>query len=84
MMKLYKTISAEHAGKAYEVRILYDQKQINIVTFHNRYPANGFRYQILLSKNDDVEKLLRMEQLSHLIEKAMDDIREDRWQAFNA
>jgi len=81
-MTLFKKILWNHNGKNYEIRILYEDRLINILAFLNNYPANGFRYQIQLPKNIDVQKILKIENLTHMIENAKEDIKKDRWQLF--
>jgi hypothetical protein len=77
-MKLYKKIPLEHAGKQYEIRILYEDNRINIVSFLDNRPANGFRYQIQVPKNAEIQKLLKHGDFSHLIDNAREDIKKDR------
>ena len=82
-MELFKTIPWDHEGKEYEIRIFYEDKLINILTFRNNHPANGFRYQIQLHKTAEVQKALKTENFTHIIEKAKDDIKEERWKLFS-
>ena len=77
--EVYKKIPWEHDGKKYEIRIMFNDKLINILPFHNNRPVNGFRYQIQLSKNVHVKMLLKSQNFSHLIEYVKDDIRNERW-----
>lgn len=81
-MKLYKKVSWNHDGKKYEIRIMFENNMINIVTFLNNYPANGFRYQIILPKNTAIQNILRTENFTNFIENAKEDIKEDRWGNF--
>ena len=55
-MELYKKIPFQHEDNVYEIRIHYHENLINIVSFLNNYPANGFRYQIQIPKNVKIEK----------------------------
>jgi hypothetical protein len=82
-MELFKKIPWEFEGKNYEIRILYQDHLINIVIFRGNYPANGFRYQIQLAKNRDIQKFLKIEQVSHMIEYAKEDIKQERWKPFS-
>ena len=59
--------------------MLYDNNLINVAAFVNNYPANGFRHQIKLPKNCIVEKALEKGADTDLVEMAMDDIKENRW-----
>ena len=81
-MTFYKKIPFSFNDKAYEIRILHDAKLINMVAFYQNYPANGFRYHIQIPNKTDIQSLLRMENLSHLIDMAKDDILQDRWKKF--
>ncbi len=81
-MKLYKKVSWNHDGKKYEIRIMFENNMINIVTFLNNYPANGFRYQIILPKNTAIQNILKTENFANFIENAKEDIKEDRWGNF--
>ena len=81
-MEVYKNIRWEHDGKEYEIRIMFEDKLINILPFHNNHPVNGFRYQIQLSKNAQVKKLLKVENFTHIIENAKEDIKNERWKLF--
>lgn len=81
-MEVYKNIPWEHEGKKYEIRIMFDDKLINILPFHNNHPVNGFRYQIQLSKNVQVKKLLKIKNFNHIIEYAKEDIKNERWKLF--
>lgn len=81
-MEVYKNISWEHGGKEYEIRIMLEDKLINILPFHKNHPANGFRYQIQLSKNVKTQSLLKLENFTHIIENVKEDIKKERWQLF--
>jgi len=81
-MKLFKKIPFSHENKQYEVRVLYDDDTINIVTFSDNHPANGFRYQIKLPKNTSFEKLLCLDNFQTWIEISKVDIIENRWERF--
>lgn len=82
-MQLYKKIPFKHDEKNYEIRIYFEEHLINISTFFNNYPANGFRYQIQLQKNIEIDKILAEDNFSHFIDLAKTDIIESRWQKFN-
>ena len=81
-MKLFKKIPFTHEDKQYEVRVLYDDEIINIATFLNNHPANGFRYQIKIPKKVAIEKLLNLENFKDFIEISRIDIIENRWERF--
>ncbi|KAA3614954.1 MAG: hypothetical protein D8M58_10905 [Calditrichaeota bacterium] len=83
-MELYKKIPWDYQGKKYEIRIMYQANIINIVSFLDNYPANGFRYQVLLKKDHDIKSILKAEKLNSLINNAKDDIKENRWGKFVA
>jgi hypothetical protein len=81
-MKLFEKVPFTHENRQYEVRVLYDDEIINVTTFSNNYPANGFRYQIKVPKNVDIEKLLNLDNFRDFIEMAKNDIIENRWDKF--
>jgi hypothetical protein len=81
-MDLYKKVPYQHEENLYEIRIHYQENLINIVTFLDNYPANGFRYQIQLPKHVDIEKFLDEKYLSDFIEKAKKDIVDNLWSHF--
>ena len=81
-MEVYKNIPWEHEGKEYEIRIMFEDKLINILPFYNNHPANGFRYQIQLSKKIQVKNLLKIENFTHIIENTKEDIKNERWKLF--
>ena len=83
-MKLFKKIPWEHGNKNYEIRILSENNLINILAFYNNYPANGFRYQIQLAHDAEIQKFLKIENFEHLIENLKDDIRNERWLTFTS
>ena len=82
-MKVLKKIPFNHDQKDYEIKVLYDDSNIRIVSFLNNRPANGFRYQIIIPKNADMEKLLKVENFSEFIDLSKKDITEKRWQKFS-
>ncbi len=79
-MELHKNISWEHAGNEYQIRIMFDANLINVVAFTNNYPANGFRYQVLLPKSSNVQNILSSGNFSNLIDNAKEDIKNNRWE----
>jgi hypothetical protein len=82
-MELFQKITWEYEDKKYEIRILFEDHLINILTFLNNYPANGFRYQIQLPKNAEIQKFLKIEKFTHIIENAKEDIKNERWKHFS-
>jgi hypothetical protein len=81
-MDLLHKIPMTWNGQTYEIRVLYEERKINVVAFQNNHPANGFRYQILLPKNCDVHGILGHDIWGELIEVSKDDIVERRWEKF--
>ena len=79
-MILFKKNPISFENKDYEIRVLYDDKLINVVAFLNNHPANGFRYQIKVSKYFDVKKMLETDTVNELVEKSKNDIIEKRWE----
>ncbi len=66
-------------GKDYEIRVLYNDTAVNVAAFHRGYPTNGFRHQILLPKDTDIQVILKKEAARDLVEMSKQDIREKRW-----
>ena len=79
-MTLYENIPFTHEGSNFELRIMFDEKCINVLAFLNRYPANGFRYQILFPKRINPQRALESDAVKHLVELCRNDIVENRWQ----
>ena len=79
-MLLLKKTPFTFEEKHYEIRILLGDSKINIVAFYNNYPVNGYRYQIIIPKNVDPEKLLETDALKEVVEISKNDIFEKRWE----
>lgn len=82
-MQLFKKIPFIHDEEKFEICIFFEENLINISSFLNHYPANGFRYQIHLPKNIEIEKFMDEEHLDYFIDLAKKDIIENRWQKFS-
>jgi hypothetical protein len=78
-MDLFKKMPMTFEGKDYEIRVLYNNTTINVVAFHNNHPANGYRYQVKLSKKCNVKSVLEQHYFDELVQEAKDDITEKRW-----
>ncbi len=81
-MNLFKTYPITSENKKYEIRVLYDETKINVVAFHNNYPANGFRYQVQIPKKNNTLEILEKDCVSHLVETSKNDIIKKRWETF--
>ena len=81
-MLLFKKYKMPFEGKDYEIRVYYDERIINVVAFHNHYPVNGFRHQIIIPKKKNVEDFLDKEPVLELVEITKADITTKRWQRF--
>jgi hypothetical protein len=79
-MILFEKIPMKFEEKDYEIRMLYDDTIINVVTFLNNYPVNGFRHQIKIPKKFDVKKILKTDAVKELVEISKTDIIEKRWE----
>ena len=79
-MTFYRKVPFSFEEKIYEIRVFYDDKNINIVAFRNNYPANGFRHQVKISKTVAVEQILKHKVINELIEICKKDISEKRWE----
>lgn len=81
-MELFGKTPMTWNDKTYEIRVLYDNRKINVVAFLNNHPANGFRHLILLPKHCDVPRILEHDILGEMIEVSKNDIFENRWEKF--
>ncbi len=77
-MEFFKEVPMEFENKDYEIRVLYKDNLINVVTFLNNYPANGYRHQILLPKGCNVKNVLKKGIADDLIELSKTDIIEKK------
>lgn len=78
-MNLFKKTPLQREGKDYEIRVLYDERIINVVAFLNNHPANGYRYQVQIPKGCDAKSILEKHPVPELVEKCKDDIIQKRW-----
>ncbi|NQT61869.1 MAG: hypothetical protein HQ556_02825 [Candidatus Marinimicrobia bacterium] len=62
----------------YEIRILYNESTINVVAFLNDYPANGYRHQIQIPRNCNIQAILRSNVVGGLVEISQNDIIEKK------
>lgn len=81
-MELFKKIPWEHGGKGYEIRLLYDDRTINVAAFLNNRPANGFRYQVQIPKGCNAKLVLDKHPVPNLVEFCKKDIEEGRWEGW--
>ena len=81
-MELFKKIPWGHGGKDYEIRLLYDDRTINVVAFLNNRPANGFRYQVQIPKGCDAKMVLDKHSVPELVEYCKKDIEESQREKF--
>jgi len=77
-MELYKKTKFKWNNEIYEIRVLYDDRLINVLAFHNNYPANGFRHQVRLRKNCNVQEILEQDIVDHLVEISKNEIVENK------
>jgi hypothetical protein len=78
-MEVFKRISFKQDDREYEIRVLHDSRVINVVSFRDNHPANGYRYRMMIPGQFDMDEVLRRELFDHLVEKAKDDLIENRW-----
>ena len=78
-MILFNKSPMTFEGKEYEIRVLYEDKKINVVAFHNNHPANGLRHQVKLPKKCDPKGVLEKDAVKELVEISQNDIIEGRW-----
>lgn len=79
-MELFRDIQLTFDGKSYEIRVLYDDRTINVLAFHNNYPASGFRHQIQIPKSCDIQGVLGQDIIDDLIEFTKNEILENKWE----
>ncbi len=80
-MILFEKIPLRFEETDYQIRVLYDEKTINVVAFHHNYPVNGFRHQIKISGKYDVRAALAKGAAADLVETTKQDIIHHRWEA---
>jgi hypothetical protein len=78
-MELYKKTPLKWNNENYEIRVLYDDSLINVLTFHKNHPANGFRHQIRLPKGCNVEEILGQDIVGELVGISKNEIVKDSW-----
>ena len=79
-MMLFKKIPITFEEKDYEIRVLYEDTTINVVTFFNNYPADGYRHQIQLPKKCNVQGVLDQDIVNELVEMCKNDIVGKKWE----
>ncbi len=79
-MILLKNIPFTFEEKNYEIKVLYNDTLINVVAFHNNYPANGFRHHIKVPGDFSVQEIVQQDVINELVEIAKTDICERRWE----
>jgi hypothetical protein len=79
-MNLHKSIPLDFAGTHYEIRVYYDDREINVLAFKDKRPVNGFRHIAKLPKRVDPEKFLNKYLPSELIDACKADITENKWE----
>jgi len=79
-MELFNSIPFIFEEEDFEIRIFYDDVTINVVSFLNGYPANGYRYQIKIPKEWNAKKILENHPVPELVEKCKNDIMENKWE----
>ena len=79
-MELYKKTPLTWNNENYEIQVLYNDSLINVLTFLNHHPANGFRHQIRLQKGCNVQEILKQDIVGELIDISKKEIVENKWQ----
>ena len=77
-MRLFKKVTFNYEDNRYEIRIYYNDNLINIASFRNNHPANGFRHQIQVPKRCDIQGILEDGLIDELIEISKKDLTEKR------
>ena len=78
-MILFDSISLRFEEKDYQIRVLYDEKTINVVAFHHNHPVNGLRHQIKVPGKCDIRTALAKGAAADLVEITRQDIIQHRW-----
>jgi hypothetical protein len=79
-MEERKVIPFKYAGEDYAIKVLYEERLINVAAFRKNYPANGFRHQVQVPKYVSVQDVLDHEVIGELVEMCREDIRKRRWE----
>ena len=79
-MELYKKSTLTWNNEIYEIQVLYNDSLINVLSFHNHHPANGFRHQIRLQKGGNVQEILEHEIVGKLVEISKNEIVKNKWE----
>ncbi len=79
-MILFEKIPMRFEEKEYQIRVLYDEKTINVVAFHHNHPVNGLRHQIKIPGKCNVRAALAKGVAADLVEMSKKDIIQHRWQ----
>ena len=79
-MELIRKIPFSYEDEPHEIRVLTDNKIINIVAFHRNRPANGFRYHVQIPGHIQPKQALEAEPLREMIERSKNDIYTGRWE----
>ncbi|MBU0518554.1 hypothetical protein KJ564_06415 [bacterium] len=82
-MHLFRTIPWQYDDHDYEIRVLYDDRVINVVAFINNHPANGYRCQVQIPKAVDAKSLLERHPVPELVEACKNSIMQKRWEALS-
>lgn len=78
-MELFNSIPFTFEEENFEIRILYDDVTINVVSFLNGYPANGYRYQVKVPKECNAKRILQNIPVPELVETCKNDIKKNNW-----
>ena len=78
-MELFNSIPFTFEGEDFEIRIFYNDVTINIASFLNGYPANGYRYQVKIPNECNAKKVLENYPVPELVEKCKSDIQKKTW-----
>jgi hypothetical protein len=67
-------VKFNHNDKTYEIRVICDGDTVYVKAFLNNKPANRYRYSATLKNATDIKKILGIDAVNYLIEKAKQDI----------
>jgi hypothetical protein len=81
-MDLIKTHQFDFEGNRYEVRISSDGENIEIQTFLNDTPANGYLYSVRFATRLGMKNNLGVDAVEDLMQQAESDVKAKMWERY--
>jgi hypothetical protein len=67
-------VNFNHKDRTYEIRVICDGDTVYVKAFFGNKPANRYRYSATLKNTSDIKKILGIDAVNYLIDKAKQDI----------